>query len=127
MFFIFRIKFVGFNALTFAVHQLCDPKLIDYLLAKSISPAERDLITGFVIFSLIQFYSLLIQWVCCRWNIYHMICHLNDGDLLEHFLRKLPRDVSEALLTQQSKGRLNTVCYPLYFIYLALSDVYTNL
>jgi hypothetical protein len=41
--------FVGFNALTFAVHRLCDLKLIDYLLAKSISPAERDLIRGFVI------------------------------------------------------------------------------
>jgi hypothetical protein len=32
---------------------------------------------------------------------------------MEFFLRKLPKDVSEALLTQQSKGRLNTVCYPL--------------
>jgi len=50
-----RIKFVGFNALTFAVHQLCDPKLINYLLAKSISPAERDLIRGFVIFFLSNF------------------------------------------------------------------------
>ena len=51
---------------------------------------------------------------CCRWNIYHIICHLNNGDLLEHFLRKLPRDVSEALLAQQSKGALNTVCYSVY-------------
>jgi len=42
------------------------------------------------------------------WNIYHMICLLNNGDHLEFFLRKLPKDVSEALLTQQSKGRLNT-------------------
>jgi hypothetical protein len=50
--------------LTFAVHQLCDPKLIDYLFAKSISPAEHDLIRRFVVgFSRIQFYSLLIDFV----------------------------------------------------------------
>ena len=56
-----------------------------------------------------------------------MICLLNNGDLLEFFLRKLPKDVSEALLTQQSKGRLNSVSYLLMFIYSALSDIYTNL
>jgi len=31
-------------------------------------------------------------------------------ELLEHLLNKLPKDVCEVLLKQQSKGRLNTVC-----------------
>ena len=57
-----------------------------------------------------------------------MICHLNNGDLLEFFLRKLPKDVSEALLIQQSKGRLNTVCYPLCLsIWFFLIFIPTNL
>jgi hypothetical protein len=51
-----------------------------------------------------------------------MICEQNNGDLLEHLLHKLPRDVSEALLAQQSKGRLNTVCTEP--IYSALSNIY---
>jgi len=36
--------------------------------------------------------------------------------MVEHLLRKLPRDVNEALLIQQSKDRLNTVrLFDLFF------------
>ncbi|KAF8164736.1 hypothetical protein B0H34DRAFT_647969 [Crassisporium funariophilum] len=83
-----KIKFVGVNPLIFAVSKTCRTEVFDFLLSKSVSPAERDSIKG--------------------WNIYHYICVMNDGDSLEYFLRKLPRDVNEALLAQQSKVRLNT-------------------
>jgi hypothetical protein len=43
------------------------------------------------------------------WNIFHYMCDKNHHELLKHLLNKLPRDVVEALLAQQSKGRLNTV------------------
>jgi hypothetical protein len=43
------------------------------------------------------------------WNIFHYMCYKNHHELLKHLLDKLPRDVVEALLAQQSKGRLNTV------------------
>ncbi|KAF8959387.1 hypothetical protein BDZ97DRAFT_1705185 [Flammula alnicola] len=83
-----KIKFVGVNPLTLAVRKQCDIKIIDYLLSRKVSATERTLNDG--------------------WNIYHQICELNNGDLLEHLLRKLPKDVNEVLLTQQSKTRLNT-------------------
>lgn len=51
----------------------------------------------------------LIKLDDVRWNVYHILCSKNHCDLLEHLLRKLPRDVNEALLTQQSKGTLDTV------------------
>ncbi|KAF8164738.1 hypothetical protein B0H34DRAFT_686396 [Crassisporium funariophilum] len=83
-----KIKFVGANPLLFAIHKSCNTAVIDYLLNKKVSPADHDLVRG--------------------WNIYHYICDSNNGDLLEYFLGKLPRDVNEALLAQQSKGRSNT-------------------
>ncbi|KAF8169052.1 hypothetical protein K438DRAFT_1730433 [Mycena galopus ATCC 62051] len=83
-----RIKFLGVNALMIAVQLGCDSDLIDFLLAKSISPALTDQHRG--------------------WNIFHYMCDRNHHELLKHLLNKLPRDVVEALLAQQSKGRLNT-------------------
>jgi hypothetical protein len=43
-----------------------------------------------------------------RWNIYHILAS-GKAALFEHFLKKLPREVSESLLLQQSKHRLETV------------------
>ncbi|KAF8169046.1 hypothetical protein K438DRAFT_1921395 [Mycena galopus ATCC 62051] len=83
-----RIKFLGVNALMIAVQLGCDSDLIDFLLAKSISPALTDQHRG--------------------WNIFHYMCDRNHHELLKHLLKKLPCDVVEALLAQQSKGRLNT-------------------
>lgn len=97
------IKFVGYNPLLLAVLNNCDIELIDNLLGKSVSPAERDQIKG--------------------WNIYHFTSCGYNGDLVEHLLRKLPRDVNEALLTQQSKDRLNTVCFFCSF----LSDLFSQI
>ncbi|KAG6828432.1 hypothetical protein H0H92_008006 [Tricholoma furcatifolium] len=82
------IKFSGYNALSVAVQVECKPEVLDYLLAKSVSPAVNDIERG--------------------WNIYHILCQKGCSELIEHLLRKLPRDVNEALLLQQSKGRLNT-------------------
>ncbi|KAJ7166058.1 ankyrin repeat protein [Mycena filopes] len=83
-----RIKFLGVNSLMIAVQVGCDTSLVDFLLARSVSPALNDQTRG--------------------WNIFHYMCDKNWHALLEHFLNKLPRDVVEALLAQQSKGRLNT-------------------
>ncbi|KAJ3512423.1 hypothetical protein NLJ89_g3531 [Agrocybe chaxingu] len=63
-------------------------EVVDFLLSKKISPLEKDSIRG--------------------WNIYHFICAKNDIDLVEHLLKKLPRDVNETLLFQKSKIRHNT-------------------
>ncbi|KAF8075783.1 ankyrin repeat protein [Lyophyllum atratum] len=85
------IKFIGYNALLLAADRAFWPNMtdvFDYLLAKSVSPAVNDSVRG--------------------WNIYHILCKDNQCDVLEHLLNKLPRDVNEALLTQQSKGRSNT-------------------
>ncbi|KAJ7815969.1 ankyrin repeat protein [Mycena olivaceomarginata] len=83
-----RVKFLGVNALMIAVQLGCESDLVDFLLAKSISPALTDQNRG--------------------WNIFHYMCDKNYHDLLKHLLNKLPRDVVEALLAQQSKVRLNT-------------------
>ncbi|KAJ7213244.1 ankyrin repeat protein [Mycena rebaudengoi] len=84
-----RVKFLGLNPLMIAIQRAgVEADVVDYLLAKSVSPAETDTIHG--------------------WNIFHYLCQRNDCELLEHLLKKLPRDVVEALLKQQSKGRLNT-------------------
>ncbi|KAJ7499894.1 ankyrin repeat protein, partial [Mycena latifolia] len=83
-----RIKFLGVNPLMLAVLVGCDTGLVDFLLAKSISPAEKDQTHG--------------------WNIFHHMCHKNHHELLKHLINELPRDVVEELLNQQSKHRLNT-------------------
>lgn len=43
------IKFIGYNPLLLAVLHGCDIELIDNLLGKSVSPAERDQIKGYVV------------------------------------------------------------------------------
>ena len=43
------------------------------------------------------------------YNIYHILAGGGDFLLFEHFLKKLPRDVSQALLVHQSKKDLATV------------------
>ncbi|KAF8654880.1 hypothetical protein AX16_003341 [Volvariella volvacea WC 439] len=83
-----KMKFSGYNLISLAVQSNCSIELLNYLLAQSISPVERDLVNG--------------------WNIYHICCSKNQPRLLEHLLKTLPRDVSEALLRQQSKHRQNT-------------------
>ncbi|KAF7319941.1 Ankyrin repeat protein [Mycena kentingensis (nom. inval.)] len=93
------IKFLGINPLGIAVQLKSDKAVVDFLLARDVSPAERDQNRG--------------------WNIFHYACNnvqtpnlyggtSTPSDLLEHLLKKLPRDVVEALLSQQSKDRLNT-------------------
>jgi len=54
-------------------------------------------------------FSILFYFIKSRWNIYHYACEKNKIELLDFFLKKLPRDTSEMLLAQQSTGRLNTV------------------
>ncbi|KAH9483204.1 hypothetical protein JR316_0005308 [Psilocybe cubensis] len=83
-----KIKFVGMNMLFFAVQMGSDIKIVDYLLAKSISAADKDSIKG--------------------WNMYHYLSQKNNKKLLGHLLQKLPQDVNETLLKQQSKRRFNT-------------------
>ncbi|KAF8987599.1 hypothetical protein BDQ17DRAFT_1334968 [Cyathus striatus] len=74
-----NIKFIGYNPILLAVATGRDLAVIDILRSKSVSSAERDLVKG-----------------------------ANNGDLLAHLLAKLPREVSEALLVQQSKHCMNT-------------------
>ncbi|KAF7347372.1 Ankyrin repeat protein [Mycena venus] len=83
-----RVKGLGVNTLMFAIYLGCDTDLVDFLLGQSVSPDIRDETNGF--------------------NIFHYMCHKNHLELLHHLLYKLPRDVVEALLCQQSKGRLET-------------------
>ncbi|KAF9475283.1 ankyrin [Pholiota conissans] len=83
-----KLKFVGETVLSLAVACNHDTKVIDYLLSRKVSAVERS----------------STRW----WNLYHLVCWKNNGNLLEYLLKKLPRDVNEQLLVEQSKGRLNT-------------------
>ncbi|KAL0573061.1 hypothetical protein V5O48_008902 [Marasmius crinis-equi] len=84
-----NIKFIGFNLLMVAVHCGCTTKMADFLLSNGLNPAQTDSSRG--------------------WNIYHILAGAGGDFLLfQHFLKKLPRDVSEALLVQQSKRWLDT-------------------
>ncbi|KAL0574269.1 hypothetical protein V5O48_007677 [Marasmius crinis-equi] len=83
------IKFIGFNLLMVAIHCGCTTKMVDFLLSNGLNPAQTDSSRG--------------------WNIYHILAGAGGDFLLfQHFLKKLPRDVSEALLVQQSKKYLDT-------------------
>ncbi|KIK54449.1 hypothetical protein GYMLUDRAFT_249591 [Collybiopsis luxurians FD-317 M1] len=46
-----------------------------------------------------------------RYNIYHVLAAQGQAEILEHLLKKLPRDVNEALLIQQSERALETLLY----------------
>ncbi|KAJ7492098.1 ankyrin repeat protein [Mycena latifolia] len=83
-----RVKSLGMNALMFAIYLGCPIELVDFLLAKSISPVVLDERNG--------------------WNIFHYLCNEDHEEMLRHMLHKLPRDVVEVLLCQQSKDRLET-------------------
>ncbi|KAG5637903.1 hypothetical protein H0H81_002731 [Sphagnurus paluster] len=95
------IKFSGYNAVLLAAESGCDNTVVDFLLAKSVSPAVNDTNRG--------------------WNLYHILAQKNLCDLLEHLLTKLPHDVNEALLAQQSKGRFNTVRFTPFMSFIVLS------
>ncbi|KAF9266483.1 ankyrin [Marasmius fiardii PR-910] len=84
-----NIKFIGYNLLMVAVKRCCTTKMVDFLLSNGLSPMQTDIQRG--------------------WNIYHILA-TRHGDFLlfEHFLKKLPREASFALLMQQSKGQLYT-------------------
>lgn len=65
--------------------------MFDYLVDNGVSPREVD---------------------ARGWNLYHYMCmsgSMGSEKLLAHALEKLPQDVSEAMLTQQSKGDMETV------------------
>ncbi|KAK7062773.1 hypothetical protein VNI00_000262 [Paramarasmius palmivorus] len=81
------IKFTGYNILMVAVDTGCSKQMVDYLLANGQSAVENDSVRG--------------------WNIYHILAS-GDAKLFEHFLEKLPQEVSESLLLQQSKRDLET-------------------
>ncbi|KAF8629466.1 hypothetical protein AX15_003428, partial [Amanita polypyramis BW_CC] len=68
-----------------------DTELLDFLLAKNISPLETDSNGS---------------------NIYHFLCQQNRCRILEHILKKLPADVNEAMFKQQTRGNMKT---PLHF------------
>ncbi|TFK67259.1 ankyrin [Pluteus cervinus] len=85
-----KIKFIGYNTLLLAADWNDESKLEipEFLLGQSISAVEVDSVRG--------------------WNIYHICCAKNHVALFDLLLKKLPKDVSEALLNHQSKKRLNT-------------------
>ncbi|EAU82414.1 ankyrin repeat protein [Coprinopsis cinerea okayama7 len=84
-----KLNFIGYNAIMLAISRGCKTEILDFLLAKSISPVERDLPRG--------------------WNVFHFAALKgNRPEILEYLIKKLPRDVSEVLINQRSKTRLNT-------------------
>ncbi|KAI0738301.1 ankyrin [Daedaleopsis nitida] len=85
-----RINYVGFNHILVAANWGCSPEMFDYLLSKGVSPSDTD-VRG--------------------WNILHILCVHNDKkhlELLKHVLHKLPQELIECMLLQQSKKALNT-------------------
>ncbi|THU85257.1 ankyrin, partial [Dendrothele bispora CBS 962.96] len=83
-----RIKFVGYNPLMLAIVYECSRDMIDFILANGVSPVETDNENGF--------------------NIYHLMAHGSNPKIVEHLLQKLPRDVNEILLAQQTKHKSRT-------------------
>lgn len=82
------IHFIGHNAFLLAVELQTETEILDFLLAKSISPAVHDTPKG--------------------WNAVHHVCFHRNLNLLKYLRDKLPKDVFSELLKRQSKGRLNT-------------------
>ncbi|KAK7469254.1 hypothetical protein VKT23_003740 [Stygiomarasmius scandens] len=83
-----RIKFIGFNPLMLAVAYGCDLDLVDFILANGVPPLETDTENGL--------------------NIYHILARRNHVKIVEHLLNKLPRDINEVLLAQQTRKDLRT-------------------
>ncbi|KAH9847724.1 ankyrin [Lenzites betulinus] len=86
-----RIHYVGFNTILVAADSGAPAEMFDYLVSQGVSPTETD-IRG--------------------WNIYHLLSAHNASEnhlkLLKHVLDKLPTDVTQRMLLQQSKDGLNT-------------------
>ncbi|TFY63651.1 hypothetical protein EVG20_g6224 [Dentipellis fragilis] len=91
------VKFVGVNTLTLAVYSGVrkdddsHTELLDFFLEKGCDASIRD---------------------TRGWNIYHLAAiAVNDStraSTLEHLLKILPKDMTDALMLQQSKEALNT-------------------
>ncbi|KAL0063012.1 hypothetical protein AAF712_010143 [Marasmius tenuissimus] len=82
-----EIKLIGYNLLMLAVHCGCATEMVDYLLSKGLSPTQVD---------------------SRGWNIYHILAGSGNSLLFQHFLKILPRDMSQALLIQPSKKNFDT-------------------
>ncbi|KAF8335572.1 ankyrin repeat protein [Amanita rubescens] len=84
-----KYKIANLNILQIAIRARTkvDTELLDFLLAKNISPLETDVIGQ---------------------NPYHFFCKRHNHRLLEHLLKKLSSDVNEALFKQQTHGKLKT-------------------
>ncbi|KDQ65163.1 hypothetical protein JAAARDRAFT_188410 [Jaapia argillacea MUCL 33604] len=80
-------KFIKYNALLLAADRGSSKKLVDFLLTKGATPWDID---------------------HRGWNILHLLCVRGHDKLLQHILKKLPLDVIQNLLLQQSRGRMNT-------------------
>ncbi|KAF9446800.1 ankyrin [Macrolepiota fuliginosa MF-IS2] len=83
-----KIKFLNFSPMLVAAPACTEKEIFDFLLKRGASPLETDTPRGY--------------------NIYHWLCCKNKGEVLEYLLERLPRDVSEELLAQRSKKKLNT-------------------
>ncbi|KAF9530937.1 hypothetical protein CPB83DRAFT_849901 [Crepidotus variabilis] len=82
-----RIAIVNWNMLLLAVRRNSSRRVIDFLLNKSNSPTHHTH-DGF--------------------NIYHCLARSDNFRLFEHFLGKLPKDVSEQLLLEQGNASQHT-------------------
>ncbi|SJL01059.1 uncharacterized protein ARMOST_04375 [Armillaria ostoyae] len=83
-----RTKFAGLNLLMIALETCCGTDVVDPLLARGVDPIGTDQIRG--------------------WNIFHIMAHKNLGNVVEHLLKKLSRDIIEILLCQTSNERGGT-------------------
>ncbi|PBK72133.1 ankyrin [Armillaria solidipes] len=83
-----RTKFAGLNLLMIALETCCGTDVVDLLLARGVDPIGTDQIRG--------------------WNIFHIMAHKNLGNVVEHLLKKLSRDIIEILLCQISNERGGT-------------------
>ncbi|KAI0750408.1 hypothetical protein C8Q74DRAFT_1373995 [Fomes fomentarius] len=85
-----RIKYAGLNHILVAANSGCSTELFDYLLSKGVSPTGTD---------------------TRGWNILHYLCAVSGEDhikLLKHVLNKIPEDLIQLMLLQQSNRALNT-------------------
>ncbi|PBL01634.1 ankyrin [Armillaria gallica] len=83
-----RTKFAGLNLLMIALETRCGTDVVDLLLARGVDPVGTDQVRG--------------------WNIFHIMAHKNLGNVVEHLLKKLSRDIIEMLLCQTSNEREGT-------------------
>ncbi|KAG8887776.1 hypothetical protein FRB98_009036 [Tulasnella sp. 332] len=84
-----QVKLQRITPLLAACGTLRKPELVDWLLSNGADSRARDQ---------------------RGWNIYHLLCAYPDDDytLIKHVISKLPENVTQTLMTQQSRGRQNT-------------------